>query len=132
MSYAKYIADSVRKAAEAQEGASAGVVSHTSGVQTASTILGSNITGITKAQSAVIFDAISEGPIEGLKHQGASIKLNGDRAYSLGSANSHGVSSSTNASYNSTTGVITDHNTPGFMKNATAYILQGEPIFGQK
>ena len=116
----KHVAEAVRKAAEAQEGGAAGVVSHTSGVQTASTFVGGNITGITKAQSAVIFDAISEGPIEGLKHQGASIKLNGDRAYSLGSANSHGVSSSTNASYNATTGVITDHNTPGFMKNATA------------
>jgi len=121
MSYAKYIADSIRKAQEsAGESNHVGVVSHTSGVQSATTFVGANITGTTKAQSAVIFDAISEGPIEGLKSQGASIKLNGDRAYSLGSANSHGLSSSANASYNSSTGVITDHNTPGFMKNATS------------
>ena len=77
------------------------------------------ITGNTKAQSAVIFDAISEGPIEGLKFQGASIKLNGDRVYSLGGANTNGVSGSSNASYNATTGVITDHNSPGFMKDAS-------------
>lgn len=77
-----------------------------------------NLSGQTKNQSAVVFDAISEGPIEGLKYQGASIKLNGDRAYSLGNYTAKGISYSSNASYNATTGVITDHNSPGFMADS--------------
>ena len=102
------------KAIAEAEAASAPAYSSTSEVSARNAFLSGN----TTAQSAVIFDAISEGPIEGLKSQGASIKLNGDRAYSLGGVNNYGISGSANASYNATTGIVTDHNSPPFMTNA--------------
>ena len=109
----KKTAIAAQKAAEA-ESASAAAYSSTSEVSARNSFLSGN----TTAQSAVVFDAISEGPIEGLKSQGASIKLNGDRAYSLGGVNNYGISGSANASYNATTGIVTDHNSPPFMTNA--------------
>jgi len=110
MSYAKKTMQEAEKAREAATSAAAAADTRTGQYL--------NLSGETKNQSAVVFDAISEGPIEGLKYQGASIKLNGDRAYSLGSYTAKGISYSANASYNSTTGVITDHNSPGFMKDS--------------
>ena len=110
MSYAKKTAEEAARAREAATSAAAAMDTRT-GQYT-------NLSGETKNQSAVVFDAISEGPIEGLKYQGASIKLNGDRAYSLGAYTAKGISYSGNASYNSTSGVITDHNSPGFMKDS--------------
>ena len=110
MSYAKKKAEEAAKARENATSAAAAMDTRT-GQYT-------NLSGETKNQSAVVFDAISEGPIEGLKYQGASIKLNGDRAYSLGAYTAKGISYSGNASYNSTSGVITDHNSPGFMKDS--------------
>ena len=110
MSYAKKTAEEAARGREAATSAAAAMDTRT-GQYT-------NLSGETKNQSAVVFDAISEGPIEGLKYQGASIKLNGDRAYSLGAYTAKGISYSGNASYNSTSGVITDHNSPGFMKDS--------------
>ena len=74
--------------------------------------------GITYHQTAVIYDALSEGPIEGLVDQGASIKLGGNAAYNYGDKDIAAIRESANVSYVASTGVITDHNSPSFIDSA--------------
>ena len=71
--------------------------------------------GITYHQTAVIYDALSEGPIEGLVDQGASIKLGGNAAYNYGDKDIAAITESANVSYVASTGVITDHNSPSLI-----------------
>ena len=73
---------------------------------------------LTYHQTAVIYDALSEGPIEGLVDQGASIKLGGNKAYNYGDKDIVAILDSTDVSYVASTGVITDHNNPSFIDSA--------------
>jgi len=59
-------------------------------------------------QSAVVYDAISEGPIEGLVNGPTSIILDGNPAATIGVSSYYQLLRSPKASYNATTGVITD------------------------
>ncbi len=74
--------------------------------------------GMTREQTAVIYDTISEGPIEGLVDQGASIKLNGNPAYNYGDKDIVAILDSNDVSYVASTGVITDNNNPSFIDSA--------------
>ena len=73
---------------------------------------------LTYHQTAVIYDALSEGPIEGLVDQGASIKLGGNKAYNFGDKDVVAILDATDVSYVASTGVITDHNNPSFIDSA--------------
>ena len=81
-------------------------------------ITGSTSNGMTRQQTAVIYDTLSEGPIEGLVDQGASIKLNGNPAYNFGDKDIVAILDSNDVSYVASTGVITDHNNPSFIDSA--------------
>ncbi len=74
--------------------------------------------GITYHQTAVIYDALSEGPIEGLVDDGASIKLGGNQAFNYGDKDIVAILDATDVSYVASTGVVTDHNTPSFINSA--------------
>ena len=73
---------------------------------------------LTYHQTAVIYDALSEGPIEGLVDQGASIKLGGNKAYNYGDKDIVAILDATDVSYVASTGVITDHSNPSFIDSA--------------
>ena len=66
------------------------------------------LTKSTRHQTAVIYDALSEGPIEGLVNGPNSIIIDGNPAASQNVASYYQLLRSPNASYVSTTGVITD------------------------
>ena len=86
---------------------------------------------LTYHQTAVIYDALSEGPIEGLVDQGASIKLGGNKAYNYGDKDIVAILDSTDVSYVASTGVITDHNNPSFIDSAnTAQGSRDILVFG--
>jgi len=74
--------------------------------------------GMTRQQTAIIYDTLSEGPIEGLVDQGASIKLNGNPAYNYGDKDIVAILDSNDVSYVASTGVITDNNNPSFIDSA--------------
>ena len=74
--------------------------------------------GITYHQTAVIYDALSEGPIEGLVDDGASIKLGGNKAFNYGDKDIVAILDATDVSYVASTGVVTDHNNPSFIDSA--------------
>jgi len=83
-----------------------------------------NFTKTTKHQTAVIYDAISEGPIEGLVNGPNSIIIDGNPAASQNVSTYYQMFRSPNASYVSTTRVITDIGGGNIFDNITT--AQGE------
>ena len=87
----------------------------------------------TNAQSAVIYDVLSEGPIEGLVSGVSSIRLNDNPVANTVNEAVIGPRKSTDANYNATTGTITDNRTSNMFSDI--YIPQGNrfvQIFGAK
>ena len=64
----------------------------------------------TRAQTAVIYDVLSEGPIEGLVDGVSSIRLNDNPVANSGNANTISPQISYDVSYVASTGVVTDNN----------------------
>ena len=81
----------------------------------------------TSEQTAVVYDLLSEGPIEGLVEGAASIYLNGIPIINESQNKLWGASTSRDVSYNASTGVVTDNTSTMFVDRnsdeGTYYIL---------
>ena len=81
----------------------------------------------TSEQTAVVYDLLSEGPIEGLVEGAASIYLNGVPIINESQNKLWGASTSRDVSYNASTGVVTDNTSTMFVDRnideGTYYIL---------
>ena len=69
-------------------------------------------------QSAVIYDALSEGPIEGLVDSAASIRLNGNPVMGNTALTYYSPQVTTDASYTASTKTIVDNYNPDIFTNA--------------
>ena len=80
----------------------------------------------TEKQTAVIYDMLSEGPVEGLVDGAASIFLDGTAVMEGGNNKSFGAKHSTNVTYTASSGVIVDNNSSLFsgkdLSEGTYYI----------
>ena len=87
----------------------------------------------TNAQSAVIYDVLSEGPIEGLVSGVSSIRLNDNPVANTSNEGVIGPRKSTDANYNATSGTITDNRSSNMFSDV--FTTQGTrfvQIFGGK
>ena len=86
-----------------------------------------HIQGMSTNQAAFVYDAISEGPIQGLVAGPSSILLDGTPLMEKNTQSVIGATSSSDVSYNSSTGVITDNNQTLFVgkdTNAGVYSIR--------
>lgn len=87
----------------------------------------------TNAQSAVIYDVLSEGPIEGLVSGVSSIRLNDNPVANTSNEGVIGPRKSTDANYNATSGTITDNRISNMFSDVfTAQGTRFVQIFGGK
>ena len=85
----------------------------------------------TSAQSAVIYDVLSEGPIEGLVQGASSIRLNDNPVANTVNDTVISPKKSTDVSYNATNGTLTDNRTAKMMADiATTDGIRYVQIFG--
>jgi len=82
------------------------------------------LTKSTRHQTAVIYDAVSEGPIEGLVNGPNSIIIDGNPAASANVGTYFQLLRTPNASYNATSGIVTDQGGGAVFENLTT--AQGE------
>ena len=82
------------------------------------------LTKSTRHQTAVIYDAVSEGPIEGLVNGPNSIIIDGNPAASANVSTYFQLLRTPNASYNSTSGIVIDQGGGAVFENLTT--AQGE------
>ena len=68
--------------------------------------------GSSVAQTAVIYDALSEGPIEGLVNGAASIRLNDNPVIGTDNNNIFSPQRSIDSGYTASTKILLDHNSP--------------------
>ena len=73
----------------------------------------------TRAQTAVIYDVLSEGPIEGLVDGVASIRLNDNPVANTVNKNKISPQISYDVNYVASTGVVTDNNSQNMFGNAS-------------
>jgi hypothetical protein len=68
--------------------------------------------GKSTAQTAVIYDALSEGPIEGLVNGAASIRLDKNPVIGANNSNTFSPQRSVDSGYTASTKIIVDNNSP--------------------
>ena len=110
MSYGSIIARLALESASTQSSSGTGVF-NADGVQVSSNV---------RRQTGVIYDVLSEGPIEGLVDGVSSIRLNDNPVANTVNTNFFQPARSIDASYNSSTGVITDNTQLIFSNKATS------------
>ena len=93
---------------------------------------GLNISGETRKQTAVIYDVLSEGPIEGLVDGVASIRLNDNPVANTTNTGIIDPKHSFNGSYVASSGTITDNNTNIFDGRSTEEGVRQIRIAGGK
>ena len=74
----------------------------------------------TEKQTALIYDMLSEGPVEGLVDGAASVYLDGTPVMEPSNNKTFGPTSSTNVTYTASTGVIVDNNGSLFSGKSTS------------
>ena len=80
----------------------------------------SNKKSSTEKQSAIIYDMLSEGPVEGLVDGAASVYLDSTPVMEGSSNKSFGPTNSTDVTYTASSGVITDNNGSLFSGKSTS------------
>ena len=74
--------------------------------------------GSSVAQTAVIYDALSEGPIEGLVNGASSIRLNDNPVIGTDNNNTFSPQRSVDSGYTASTKILLDHNSPSIFSYA--------------